>query len=163
MKTLIIMICLCGSVLYGREVKTADGVVHQYVEVSRVEPDGVVLTSDAGVEKVPFTVLPESWQKKYGYQPEAAKAFQAKVREANAARAAAIQAQAEADAEREARVQRAIAAEIAKANQPHKKKKKKHHNPAQIAGPVALPPQQIEIVRYGVSGESAPLSEIGGR
>lgn len=77
MKRLFILL-LISSAAIADDIKTTDGAVHSGT-VSRVEPDGVVLTSDAGIEKIPFTKVSEELQKKYGYKPEKAAAYVAAV------------------------------------------------------------------------------------
>ena len=43
--------------------------------MSRVEPDGIVIIFAGGTVKIPFTKLSEELQRKYNYNPEAAKSF----------------------------------------------------------------------------------------
>jgi hypothetical protein len=84
---------------------TTDGKHYQNFTVSSVEPDGVVIVTDSGVEKIPFTNLSEATQKKYGYDPAKAAQFAAEEQAAATQRAAyesqqtAIQNQQAANAE----------------------------------------------------------------
>jgi hypothetical protein len=59
------------------------------VSIERVEPDGLVVMTDSGIEKVPFSELPEDVQKKYGFDPQKAAQFSA----AESARQARLAAQ----------------------------------------------------------------------
>ncbi len=50
----------------GEDIKLANGQIVRG-EISRVEPDGLVVLTDAGVEKISFLSLPEEAQKRYGF------------------------------------------------------------------------------------------------
>ena len=82
--------------LDGLTFVATDGEKFENVKVSRVEADGLVLTSDAGIQKVAFERLPADIQRQYGYDPAKAAEFKAseakkhmqamqQIREANAA------------------------------------------------------------------------------
>jgi hypothetical protein len=45
--------------------------------VSRVEPDGIVLTNNTGISKVYFTELPKDVQERFGYDRQRATAYSA--------------------------------------------------------------------------------------
>jgi len=60
------------------DFKTVEGKEYKNVTVSRVEPDGIVITFSGGIVKLPFTELPPEIQKKYGYDPKAAADFRQK-------------------------------------------------------------------------------------
>src|SRR5438874_11523798 len=47
------------------------------VKVSRVEPDGLVLSSKSGISKVYFAELPKDIQQRFNYDPEKAAAYSA--------------------------------------------------------------------------------------
>ena len=71
----------CCSVLLAfaalaEDFKTVEGKEYKNVTVSRVEPDGIVITFSGGIVKIPFTELSPEIQKKYGYDPKAAADFQ---------------------------------------------------------------------------------------
>lgn len=51
-------------------------------KVVRVEPDGITVMHSGGISKYFFTELPESWQKKYGYDSKAASEYSAASRKA---------------------------------------------------------------------------------
>jgi hypothetical protein len=55
------------SVALADDFKTLAGKEYKDVTVSRVEPDGVVLTSRSGISKVYFTELPKDVQERFGY------------------------------------------------------------------------------------------------
>jgi hypothetical protein len=57
------------------DFKTIDGKEYKKATVSRVEPDGIVIVHSSGIVKIPFVELSAELQKKYGYQPEKAKAY----------------------------------------------------------------------------------------
>ena len=60
----------------SNDLVTADGRIFRNVRVWKSEPDGVTIHHDDGLTKLEFPVLPEDWQKTYGYDPEAAAAYQ---------------------------------------------------------------------------------------
>jgi hypothetical protein len=85
--TLAILAGLCASIVLADDFKTIDGKEYKNAKVSRVEPDGIVITFSGGVVKIPFTELSPEIQKKYGYDPAAAADFQKQSYEATLARA----------------------------------------------------------------------------
>ena len=60
----------------SNDLAAADGRIFRNVQVWKREPDGLTLHHDEGLTKLEFSLLPEDWQKKYGYDPEAAAAYQ---------------------------------------------------------------------------------------
>jgi hypothetical protein len=69
------MVCF-ASIALADDFKTIDGKEYKNVKVSRVEPDGVVITFSGGIVKIPFTELPPEIQAKFGYNPQAAADYQ---------------------------------------------------------------------------------------
>jgi len=67
----LLMLCF-ASVAFSDDFKTVTGTEYKDVTVSRVEPDGIVLTSKAGISKVYFTELPKDVQQRFGYDPQKA-------------------------------------------------------------------------------------------
>ena len=63
-----------GSVV-ADDFKTTDGKEYKNVTVSRVEPDGIVLTSTSGISKVYFTELPKDVQERFHYDPAKSAAY----------------------------------------------------------------------------------------
>ena len=68
---LAILAALSVSIALADDFKTIDGKEYKNVTVSRVEPDGIVLTSKSGISKVYFAELPKEVQKRFGYEPAA--------------------------------------------------------------------------------------------
>jgi len=60
------------SVALSDDFKTLAGKEYKNATVSRVEPDGIVLTSKAGISKVYFTELPKDVQERFGYDSQKA-------------------------------------------------------------------------------------------
>ena len=58
MKTLVPLICF-ASIAFSDDFKTVTGKEYKNATVSRVEPDGIVLTNNTGISKVYFTELPK--------------------------------------------------------------------------------------------------------
>src|SRR5947199_1195965 len=69
--TFLILILCSASLVFADDFKTIDGKEYKNVKVSRVEPDGIVLTSKSGISKVYFVELPKEVQKRFGYDPTA--------------------------------------------------------------------------------------------
>ena len=67
----LLMLCF-ASVAFSDDFKTVTGKEYKNATVSRVEPDGIVLTNKAGISKVYFTELPKDVQKRFGYDPQKA-------------------------------------------------------------------------------------------
>jgi hypothetical protein len=65
------------SVALADDFKTLAGKEYKDVTVSRVEPDGIVLTGKAGISKVYFTELPKDVQERFGYDPQKATDYSA--------------------------------------------------------------------------------------
>jgi hypothetical protein len=80
----IVTVC-SATIALADDFKTIDGKEYKNVKVSRVEPDGVVITFSGGIVKIPFTELPPEIQKKYGYDPQAATTYSAQQSEQQAA------------------------------------------------------------------------------
>src|SRR5947207_12618029 len=57
MKTLALLILCVGSVVLADDFKTVDGKEYKNATVSRVEPDGIVITFSGGIVKLPFVEL----------------------------------------------------------------------------------------------------------
>ena len=71
---LAILAALSVSIALADDFKTIGGKERKNVKVSRVEPDGIVISFSGGIVKLPFTELPEDVQKEYGYDSSAAAA-----------------------------------------------------------------------------------------
>jgi hypothetical protein len=85
-KFFILIVCLTSIVL-ADDFKTPDGKEYKHAKVSRVEPDGIVIKFSGGIVKIPFTELSPEIQKKYGYDPKAARDFQQETYQADVLRA----------------------------------------------------------------------------
>lgn len=79
MKTILaaVLVCVVSMVSHAEDFKLVNGKEYKGVTVSRVEPDGIMIATDAGVEKLRFVELEATIQKKYGYDPKKALAFAA--------------------------------------------------------------------------------------
>ena len=60
------------SVALADDFKTLAGKEYKDVTVSRVEPDGIVVTSKSGISKIYFTELPKDVQSRFGYDVQKA-------------------------------------------------------------------------------------------
>ncbi len=91
MKVLMFLMLCFASVIRADDFKTIDGKEYKNVTVRRVEPDGIVLITSAGISKVYFTELPKEVQERFHYQPDKAAAYATQ----QAANYAALQRQQE--------------------------------------------------------------------
>jgi hypothetical protein len=85
MRTLVLSILCLASVALADDFRTTNGSEYKNAQVSRVEPDGVVITFSGGIVKIPFNELSPEIQKKYGYDPQAAATYSAEQTERQAA------------------------------------------------------------------------------
>ena len=72
----ILLLLVTLQLAIADDFKTIEGKEYKNAKVSRVEPDGIVITFSGGIVKLPFTELSPEIQKKYGYDPKAAEDFQ---------------------------------------------------------------------------------------
>jgi hypothetical protein len=82
---LAILIVCFASLALADDFKTVDGKEYKNAKVSRVEPDGIVITFSGGIVKIPFTELSPEVQKKFSYDPQMAAAYSAGQNEQQAA------------------------------------------------------------------------------
>lgn len=66
----LIFLCLASAVL-ADDFKTINGKEYKNATVSRVEPDGIVIKSKAGISKIYFTELPKQVQERFHYADNA--------------------------------------------------------------------------------------------
>jgi ribosomal protein S1 len=122
---------------FAEDFTTTDGKKFEGVTVTRIEADGIVVTTDSAIAKLFFAKLPEDVQKKYGYDPAKAAQFQQQMQIDAAARrakgAAAMQAEAAMQAQQIAGVN-ARRAEAAKAAA--KRAEMRGPNSGRIAGKI---------------------------
>jgi len=64
-----VMLVLIAALALGDDLKTISGKEYKRVKVSRVEPDGIVITHKTGVTKLLFSELPPEVQQQFGYGP----------------------------------------------------------------------------------------------
>src|SRR5881275_1040518 len=75
-KVFILVVCFAPVVL-ADDFKTVEGKEYKNVTVSRVEPDGLVLSSKSGISKLYFTELPKEIQERFHYDAAQAAAYSA--------------------------------------------------------------------------------------
>ena len=66
---LAILAALSASLALAEDFKTINGKEYKNAEVSRVEPDGIVLRTKSGISKLYFTELPKEVQERFHYNP----------------------------------------------------------------------------------------------
>ena len=66
--TLAILAALSASIAVADDFKTIDGKEYKNVEVSRVEPDGIVVKTKSGISKIYFVELPKDVQERFAVQ-----------------------------------------------------------------------------------------------
>jgi hypothetical protein len=68
----LVLAVLFASLALSEDFKTASGKVYEDATVSRVEGDGIVLRTEAGISKVYFTELPQDVQERFHWaKPQA--------------------------------------------------------------------------------------------
>jgi hypothetical protein len=77
MKVLTLLFLCVGLVTFADDFKTVGGKEYKDVTVSRVEPDGIVVTGKSGISKLYFTELPREVQERFRYDPQKAGAYSA--------------------------------------------------------------------------------------
>ena len=100
-QTLLIALIL-PTTLLAEDLTTVSGKKYTGVTVNRVEADGLAISHDDGLAKVPFSDLSEELRKKYGYDPQKAAQYQAAMQAAAAQRAAAANAAAATQGQQQA-------------------------------------------------------------
>jgi hypothetical protein len=60
------------SVALADDFKTLAGKEYKDVTISRVEPDGIVVTGKSGISKLYFAELPKDIQERFGFDPQKA-------------------------------------------------------------------------------------------
>src|SRR5206468_6299254 len=75
-KFFVLIVCF-ASVALADDFKTIDGKEYKNVKVSRVEPDGLVLSSKSGISKVYFAELPKEVQDRFHYDAAKGDAYSA--------------------------------------------------------------------------------------
>src|ERR1041385_9027231 len=60
-----------AAIACGEDVRTKSGKAYKDIIVTRIEPDGIVVTHSFGIEKIPFAELPNELQERYRYNPAA--------------------------------------------------------------------------------------------
>ena len=61
----LILAVLFASLALSEDFKTASGKIYKDATVSRIEGDGIVLRTEAGISKVYFTELPQDVQERF--------------------------------------------------------------------------------------------------
>jgi chromosome segregation ATPase len=77
MKILLFLTVCCISNALADDFKTNAGKEYKNVTVSRIEPDGVIVTGKSGISKIYFTELPKDVQQRFGYDPQKAADYSA--------------------------------------------------------------------------------------
>ena len=68
---LVILALLFASLALSEDFKTTNGKVYKDATVNRIEGDGIVLRTEAGISKVYFTELPQEVQERFHWaKPE---------------------------------------------------------------------------------------------
>jgi hypothetical protein len=78
MRILVFLLVPLTSVALADDFKTLNGKEYKDVTVTRVEPDGIVVTSKSGISKIYFTELPKDVQQHFGYDSQKAGDYSAR-------------------------------------------------------------------------------------
>jgi hypothetical protein len=104
MKPAVVILSVLAALQFAvaDDFKTVTGKEYKNAKVSRVEPDGIVISFSGGIVKIPFTELSKELQEKYNYNAKVAQKFAAEsAEEIKAANAKAAELKAKVDAERD--------------------------------------------------------------
>jgi hypothetical protein len=74
---LVFLLAFATRGLLADDFKTIEGKEYKNVTVSRVEPDGIVLTTSSGISKVYFAELPKEVQERFHYDAAKGTAYSA--------------------------------------------------------------------------------------
>jgi len=77
MKILPLFLICFASIAVADDFKLINGREYKDATVTRVEPDGIVLRTNAGIAKIYFVELPKEDQDRFRYNPAAAAAYSA--------------------------------------------------------------------------------------
>ena len=69
-KTALSIFALSAALALAEDFKTTNGKEYKDANVTRVEPDGVVITFRGGIVKIYFVKLPKDVQKRFGYDTD---------------------------------------------------------------------------------------------
>ena len=75
--TLAIVAALSAAIALGDDFKTIDGKEYKNATLSRVEPDGIVISSKSVIAKLYFTELPKEVQERFHYDAAKGDAYSA--------------------------------------------------------------------------------------
>ncbi len=104
--------------LLADDFTLVNGKQYKGVTVESIEPDGITVMADSGVEKLYFAWLPKEVQQKYNYNPQAAAAYSAQSVQAQQALSQQAQQEAAAQAQQAAQTQQAALAAKEEAAKP---------------------------------------------
>ena len=118
-KVLTILLLSTASAAFSEDFRTVTGKEYKDANITRVEPDGIVVKTKSGVTKVYFTELPRDIQERFHYDSEKAAAYSAE----QATNYAAYQKQQEEtqrqQADADAKTRAILAQQQAAANRTH--------------------------------------------
>ena len=140
MKILTVLILCFMSVAAAEDFKLINGKEYKNATVSRVEPDGIVLLTSAGISKIYFAELPKEVQERFHYNAMKAAAYSAQ----EDARQSAYQQQQE-------QLRRKVAEQTTrywKGQDPIKTQKATPQLPTTT---VADPGQRVEVITHGAA------------
>ena len=75
----------------AEDITTTTGKKYSNVTISRIDPSGITIMTDSGIQRIPFAELPEEFRTKYGYDPQKAAQFMQAEQAAQMQRVAAQQ------------------------------------------------------------------------
>jgi hypothetical protein len=135
------------------DLTTRSGITYLDCIITRVEPDGISVTHTKGVAKIPFTDLPEAFQKKYNYDPAKAAAYTRAMNEKLA------EAQAIQQAEEKKRLDEEAAVAARQAAQRAAAAPATGVVPVPTGGQVPIPPPQGLIAAEAIQGMAKRMDE----
>ena len=140
MKILTVLIVCFVSVAAAEDFKLINGKEYKNATVSRVEPDGIVLLTSAGISKVYFDELPKEMRERFHYNAMKAAAYSAQ----EDARQNAYQQQQE-------QLRRKVAEQTTRYWTGQDPVKTQKGSPQLPAAAVADRGQQVEVITHGAA------------
>ena len=105
---LVILIVCCASVALAEDFRTIKGKEYKNATVTRVDADGIVVRTKAGISRLYFGELPEDVQMRFGHDPAKVEAEAAAKEKHIDEQNAAEQAQAEREKNAESDLKRSL-------------------------------------------------------
>lgn len=72
---LVVMLIASVAAVTAEDIETLDHHVYKNAKITRVEPDGITVSHDTGISRIPYTELPENVRSRFHFDAGAARTF----------------------------------------------------------------------------------------